>query len=103
MNPAIAARIPLVCRPKPPGIPLADRIARLTALTVEPPGTDHSQRVARASGVLNFAALIASDVGLPDLAAGLCWQQHRVFAEAGNLNQDTAVMDDRDPPGRVFH
>ncbi|GAA3722375.1 hypothetical protein GCM10022224_104200 [Nonomuraea antimicrobica] len=92
MNPAIARRIPLVCRPKAPGLPLDRRIAELTALTVEMPGADHSQRVARASGVLNFAALIASDSGMPDLAAELCWRQHKVFAEAGSLNQDIAVM-----------
>lgn len=92
MNPAIAGRIPLVCRPKPPGIPLADRIVQLTALTIEPPGADHRQRVARASGILNYAALIASDVGLPGLAADLCWRQHRIFAEAGSLREDVAVM-----------
>ncbi|GAA2302083.1 hypothetical protein GCM10010149_59250 [Nonomuraea roseoviolacea subsp. roseoviolacea] len=91
-NPAIARRIPLVCRPKPPGLPLDRRIAELTALTVETPGADHSQRVARASAVLNFAALIASDSGMPDLAAELCWRQHKVFAEAGSLSQDIAVM-----------
>lgn len=55
-------------------------------------GADHHQLVARASGVLNFAALIASDVGLPDLAAELCWRQHRIFADAGNPSQDIAVM-----------
>ncbi|WP_344888016.1 hypothetical protein [Nonomuraea antimicrobica] len=92
MNPAIARRIPLVCRPKPPGLPLDKRIAELTALTVEPPGADHPQQVARASGVLNFAALIASDSGMPDLAAELCWRQHKVFVEAGALSQDIAVM-----------
>ncbi|TMR88317.1 hypothetical protein [Nonomuraea basaltis] len=92
MNPAIARRIPLVCRPKPPGLPLDRRIAELTALTVETPGADHPQRVARASGVLNFAALIASDSGMPDLAAELCWRQHKVFAKAGSLDQDIAVM-----------
>jgi len=92
MNPAIASRIPLVCRPKPPGLPLEARIAELTALTVEPTGADHHQRVARASGVLNFAALIASDTGLPDLAADLCWRQHKIFTEAGTLDQDIAVM-----------
>lgn len=92
MNPAIAGRIPLVCRPKPPGTPLADRIAELTALTLEPNGADHHQLVARASGVLNFAALIASDVGLPGLAADLCWRQHGIFAEASGLEQDIAVM-----------
>jgi hypothetical protein len=92
MNPAITSRIPLVCRPKPPGTPLADRIAELTALTVEPNGADHHQRVARASGVLNFAALVASDVGLPDLAADLCWRQYKIFTEAGSIDQDIAVM-----------
>ncbi|GLW12516.1 hypothetical protein Misp01_76440 [Microtetraspora sp. NBRC 13810] len=92
MNPAIAARIPLVCRPKPPGFPLERRIAELTALTVETPGAGHSQRVARASGVLNFAALIASDSGMPDLAAELCWRQYKIFAEAEGLGQDIAVM-----------
>ncbi|GLY82000.1 IS630 family transposase [Actinoallomurus iriomotensis] len=92
MNPTIAERIPLVCRNKPPGLPLQARIAELTALTVEPPGADHHQRVARASGALNFAALIASDTGLPDLAGDLCWRQHKIFTEAGALTQDIAVM-----------
>ncbi|MFE0901557.1 hypothetical protein, partial [Streptomyces smyrnaeus] len=41
---------------------------------------------------LNYAALIASDAGMPHLAAELCWRQHKVFAEAGNLPQDIAVM-----------
>lgn len=68
------------------------RIAELTALTVEPTGADHHQRVARASGVLNFAALIASAVGLPDLAADLCWRHYQIFAEARSLDQDIAVM-----------
>jgi hypothetical protein len=92
MNPAIASRIPLVCRPKPPGTALATRIAELTALTAKAAGADRHQRIARASGVLNFAALIASDVGLPDLATELCWAQYRIFAEADSLDQDTAVM-----------
>ncbi|MEV6986493.1 hypothetical protein AB0M95_35265 [Sphaerisporangium sp. NPDC051017] len=92
MNPAIASRIPLVCRSKPPGLPLATRIADLTALTSEPDGLDHHQRVARASGVLNFAALIASDTGLPGLAADLCWRQHTIFAQAGSLTEGIAVM-----------
>ncbi|MEU4229629.1 hypothetical protein AB0F17_35485 [Nonomuraea sp. NPDC026600] len=92
MNSAIVRRIPLVCRPKPPGLPLDRRIAELTALTVDTPGADHPERVARACGVLNFAALIASDSRMPDLAAELCWRQHKVFAEAGALDQDIAVM-----------
>ena len=92
MIPAIAARIPLVCRPKPPGIPLADRMAALTELTIQPAGASHQQLVARASGILNFAALIASDAGLPDLASDLCWRQNGVFAQATGLDQDVAVM-----------
>ncbi|MFD9950245.1 hypothetical protein ACFWYW_55995 [Nonomuraea sp. NPDC059023] len=92
MSPAIAARIPLVCRTKPPGKPLLERIADLTALTVEPAGADHHDLVARACGVLNICALIASDAALPGMAADLCWRQHQVFAEAGSLPRDIAVM-----------
>jgi hypothetical protein len=92
MDAAVTSRIPLVCRPKPPGTPLAERIAALTALTAQPNGAGHHEQVARASGVLNSAALIASDVGLPGLAADLCWRQHKIFAEAGSLSQDIALM-----------
>ncbi|MFI6985856.1 hypothetical protein ACIBSV_45840 [Embleya sp. NPDC050154] len=92
MIPAIAGRIPLVRRPKATGLPLAERITELTALAVPPADAGHRDLVARASGVLNYAALIASDVGMPDLAAQLCWRQHRVFAEAGRLTGDIAVM-----------
>ncbi|MEO3807063.1 hypothetical protein [Nonomuraea sp. B1E8] len=92
MIPAIADRIPLVRRPKAPGLPLAERITQLTELTVAPAGASHRDLVTRASGVLNYAALIASDVGMPDLAVQLCWRQHQIFAEAGNLTGDIAVM-----------
>ncbi|MET8676130.1 hypothetical protein ABZW18_00610 [Streptomyces sp. NPDC004647] len=92
MIPSIASRIPLVRRPKAPALPLDERITHLTGLAVEPAGASHRDLVARASGVLNYAALIASDVGMPDLAATLCWRQHRVFADAGNLTGDIAVM-----------
>ncbi|YCK40775.1 hypothetical protein ACNF49_43970 [Actinomadura sp. ATCC 39365] len=92
MNPAIAARIPLVCRTKPPGKPLAERIADLTSLSIEPAGAGRHDLVARACGVLNISALVASDAALPEMAADLCWRQHRVFAEAGNLDREIAVM-----------
>ncbi|MFE3197831.1 hypothetical protein [Embleya sp. NPDC059237] len=92
MIPPIAARIPLVRRPKAPGLPLGERINELTALAIPPADAGHRVLVARASGVLNYAALVASDVGMPDLAAQLCWRQHRVFAEAGRLTGDIAVM-----------
>lgn len=89
---AMASRIPLVRRPKAPALPMDERITHLTELTVAPAGASHHDLVARASGVLNYAALIASDVAMPDLAGDLCWRQHRVFADAGNLSGDIAVM-----------
>ncbi|SBT90998.1 hypothetical protein GA0115233_102518 [Streptomyces sp. DI166] len=92
MIPAIASRIPLVRRTKAPALPLQERINHLTGLTVAPAGAGHHDLVARACGVLNYAALIASDVGLPDLAADLCWRQHQVFADAGRLSGSIAVM-----------
>ncbi|MFC0861650.1 hypothetical protein ACFHYQ_04990 [Sphaerimonospora cavernae] len=85
---AIAARIPLVSRPKAAGLPLAERITHLTELTVEPAGASHRDLVARASGVLNYAALIASDVAMPDLAPQLRWRKHQVFAEAPQRSCD---------------
>ncbi|MGJ5751521.1 hypothetical protein FB563_4137 [Streptomyces puniciscabiei] len=92
MLPAIASRIPLVRRTKAPALPLEERINHLTGLTVVPAGASHHDLVARACGVLNYAALIASDVGLPHLAADLCWRQHQVFADAGRLSGPIAVM-----------
>lgn len=92
MIPAIADRIPLVRRPKAPALPLEERIAHLTQLTVAPAGADHHDLVARACGTLNYAALIASDAGMPDLATDLSWRQHQIFAQADDLAGDTAVM-----------
>ncbi|CAL9453914.1 hypothetical protein [Streptomyces sp. enrichment culture] len=92
MIPAIASRIPLVRRTKAPALPLEERINHLTGLTVAPAGAGHHDLVARACGVLNYAALIASDVGLPRLAEDLCWRQHQVFADAGRLSGRVAVM-----------
>ncbi|WP_435608515.1 hypothetical protein [Streptomyces sp. C10-9-1] len=92
MIPAIASRIPLVRRSKAPALPLPERINHLTGLTVAPAGASHHDLVARACGVLNYAALITSDVGLPDLAEDLCWRQHQVFADAGRLSGRVAVM-----------
>jgi hypothetical protein len=89
---AIAGRIPMVRRPKAAGLPLSRRITHLVELTVEPAGACHRDLVARASQVLNYAALIASDVGMPGLAMQLCWRHHRVFAAVGDLAGDIAVM-----------
>lgn len=92
MIPTIASRVPLVRRTKAPALPLEERITHLAGLTVSPAGASHHDLVARACGILNYAALIASDTGLPDLAADLCWRQHQVFADAGRLSGTIGVM-----------
>lgn len=92
MIPPIASRIPLVRRAKKPALPLDERLTLLNRLTVAPAGAAHHDLVARTCSVLNYAALIASDVGMPDLAADLCWRQHKVFADAGHHTGDIAVM-----------
>lgn len=92
MIPPIASRIPLVRRAKKPALPLDERLTLLNRLTVAPAGAAHHDLVARTCSVLNYAALIASDVGMPDLAADLCWRQHQVFADAGQHTGDIAVM-----------
>src|SRR5580704_5444346 len=73
------ARLPLIQRSRPPGLPLETRVAELRDLT-DPPGagSDHELMI-QAAEVCNKAALIASDCGLPDLARSLCWAQHEVF------------------------
>ncbi|WP_434595907.1 hypothetical protein [Streptomyces sp. A5-4] len=92
MIPAIASRIPLVRRTKAPALPLEERINHLTGLTVAPAGAGHYDLVARTCSVLNYAALITSDVGLSGLATDLCWRQHQVFADAGRLSGPIGVM-----------
>ena len=90
MNPVVAARFPLVPRPKPHGGPLTARIDALGPLL--PPDADHHQQVLRASEVLNGAALVVSDVGLSALARDLCWRHYGIFADALNLSVDVAPL-----------
>jgi hypothetical protein len=76
---------PLVVRPRPPGLPLEARIAELTGLAARPTeGTCHD-RMSRAAEVLNKAALIASDCGVPAIARALCHRQHELFDQARPL------------------
>jgi hypothetical protein len=79
------AWLPLVARPRPPGLPLEARIAELADLAARlPEGTCH-QRVSRAAEVLNKAALITSDCGMPATARALCHRQHELFNRARPL------------------
>jgi hypothetical protein len=76
---------PLVPRPRPPGLPLETRVAELTALAAAAEQGTRQERATRAAEVLNKAALIASDCGIPDLARELCHRQYRLFAQAASL------------------
>jgi hypothetical protein len=68
VDPAIASRFPLIAKPRPAGRPLFERLAALADFAADLPDADHHDRVLRASGVINTASLIASDIGLHDLA-----------------------------------
>jgi hypothetical protein len=85
-NPALTLTwFPLIARPRPPGLPLETRIAELTQLAVMSPEGSCHERISRAAEVLNKAALIASDCGLPSLARSLCHRQHELFDQARPL------------------
>jgi hypothetical protein len=76
---------PLVARPRPPGLPLDARIAELTDLAARSSEGTRHQRMSRAAEVLNKAALIASDCGMPATARALCHRQYELFDRARPL------------------
>jgi len=76
------AWFPLVARPRPPGQPLAVRIAELAELAAPLPDSTSHQQASRAAEVLNKSALIASDCGFNELARELCYRHFRIFNEA---------------------
>jgi hypothetical protein len=79
------AWFPLVPRPRPPGSPLDTRVEELTALTVGTEQGTGQERATRAAEVLNKAALIASDCGVPGLARQLCHRQYALLAQSAPL------------------
>jgi len=79
---------PLVPRPRPPGRPLAERVAEVRELARS---AEHGETgLASAAEAHNKAALIASDCGLADLARRLCWRQFDVFEAAAPLSATAA-------------
>jgi hypothetical protein len=76
---------PLVPRPRPPGLPLQTRIAELTTLAASAEQGTRQEQATRAAEVLNKAALIASDCGIPALARELCQRQYELFAQSAPL------------------
>jgi hypothetical protein len=79
------AWFPLVPRPRPPGRPLEARIPELTALAAITEQGTLQERATRAAEVLNKAALIASDCGVPALARQLCRRQYAVLTQSAPL------------------
>ncbi|MDT0319405.1 hypothetical protein [Streptomyces millisiae] len=85
---ATAQRFPLVARFRPACLPLPARVRALTELA------DTAVRksdLALASAVHNQAALLASDLGLPDLARELCQQQAAAYLHACPLPAASAI------------
>ncbi|OIK02568.1 hypothetical protein BIV25_03020 [Streptomyces sp. MUSC 14] len=85
---SVAQRFPLVARPRPACLPLPQRVQALAELA------DTAQKQNNpsvASTVFNQAALIASDIGLPDLARTMCTQHAAAYLCATPLSPKAAV------------
>ncbi|SFD42634.1 hypothetical protein [Streptomyces aidingensis] len=83
-----AQRFPLVARFRPSCLPLPERVATLTELS------RRAQREADqglASAVFNQAALITSDLGLPDPARTMCLRHAAAYLHACPLPGMTAI------------
>ncbi|TQN32679.1 hypothetical protein FHX37_2657 [Haloactinospora alba] len=71
-----ALRFPLLARPRPSCLPLEHRVADLTQRARAAEQTDDSSA---ASTVFNLAALLASDIGLSDLARHWCHRHASIY------------------------
>ncbi|WP_405390584.1 hypothetical protein OG596_23650 [Streptomyces sp. NBC_01102] len=83
-----AQRFPLVARFRPACLPLGDRVRAIVGLV------DNAVETADqglASAAYNQAALIASDLGLPDLARELCHQHAASYLQACPLPGMSAI------------
>ena len=83
----IARRFPLVARPRPACTPLETRVGELCALA---DSAERDSNQTSASAVYNQAALLASDVGLPDLARQWCHRHAAVCLRARPLGAQAA-------------
>ena len=81
---AIPQRFPLVARSRPACLPLPERVGMLTDLA-------SSADQARASAVYNQAALIASDLDLPELARDWCHRHAAAYLQACPLSGSAAI------------
>ncbi|MCX4558783.1 hypothetical protein OHU07_16280 [Streptomyces phaeochromogenes] len=84
----VAQRFPLVARFRPACLPLPERVRALVDLAdTSVKKTDQG----RASAVYNQAALIASDLDLPDLAREMCHQHAAAYLHACPLPGMSAI------------
>ncbi|CAO0832208.1 putative protein OS=Streptomyces microflavus OX=1919 GN=Smic_64430 PE=4 SV=1 [Streptomyces microflavus] len=81
-------RFPLVARFRPACLPLSKRVRALVDLA-DTAVTETDQGVA--SSVYNQAALIASDLGLPDLAREMCHEHAAAYLHACPLSAMSAI------------
>ncbi|MET9218592.1 hypothetical protein ABZX65_07365 [Streptomyces sp. NPDC003300] len=84
----IAKRFPLVARFRPACLPPPDRVQALADLASRA-AEQNDQGLA--STVFNQAALLASDVGLPDLARSICHRHAQAYLTAGPLPAMSAI------------
>ncbi|MFJ5608113.1 hypothetical protein ACIQCJ_01755 [Streptomyces sp. NPDC093221] len=84
----MAKRFPLVARFRPACLPLPNRVQALVDLA-DRSAAQNDQGLA--SAVFNQAALLASDVGLPDLARSLCHRHAQAYLNACPLPATSAI------------
>lgn len=84
----IARRFPLVARFRPACLPLRERVRSLVELA-DSAARQGDQGLA--SAVYNQAALVASDLGLPDLAREMCHQHAAAYLHACPLPGMSAI------------
>ncbi|RPF39390.1 hypothetical protein [Streptomyces sp. TLI_185] len=84
----IARRFPLVARFRPACLPLPDRVRSVTELAAR--AVKQSDQ-GLASTVFNQSALIASDLGRPDLARAMCHRHAEAYLNAGPLPAMSAI------------
>lgn len=91
--PPATRHIPLVPRPRPPALPMRQRLTELDDLLHKAgPAPDSEEAMTRACEAMNKAALLASDIGQPALAEALCWQQYETFTPATPLTAKAATF-----------
>ncbi|MFG2917595.1 hypothetical protein ACGF0D_32455 [Kitasatospora sp. NPDC048298] len=84
----IAQRFPLVARHRPACLPLNARVGRLVELADT---ASRQNDPSLASTVFNQAALLASDLGLPDYARELCHRHAALYLNRGPLPATSAI------------